>query len=373
MEKRRLENLGIETSLLGFGCMRFPMKNGKIDKVEAEKMIDLAISKGVNYIDTAYPYHNGESEPFVGKVLSKYPRESYYLATKLPVWLVNSVDDAKRIFEEQLQRLNKEYIDFYLLHAMNGERFDKMVELGIIAYCEALQKEGKIKYFGFSFHDEYEAFEKIITYRPWDFCQIQLNYVDTQEQAGEKGYELAKKLGVPMVIMEPLKGGRLTQFSEDITAIFKKIDNEASIASFGMRWVASHDNVKVILSGMSTWEQVEDNLHTFCNYKPMSKVEIEQIAEVDKMLKARVQNGCTGCKYCMPCPARVDIPHNFAVWNNYHIYDNYEVVRWEWENNIVAKNKQADLCIKCGKCETKCPQKLNIREDLMRVTQDLSR
>lgn len=373
MEKRRLNRLGIETSLLGFGCMRFPMKDGKIDEVEAERMLDFAISKGVNYIDTAYPYHNGESEPFVGKVLNKYPRESYYLATKLPMWLIQNVEDAKRIFKEQLQRLHTEYIDFYLLHALNQESFQKAVDEGIIAYCEELQKQGKIKYFGFSFHDDYEVFEKIITYRLWDFCQIQLNYVDTKEQAGEKGYDLAKKLGIPVVIMEPLKGGRLARFSEDINEIFREMDETASIASFGMRWLASHDNVKVILSGMSTWDQVEDNLNTFCHYKPMNETEKATLDKVNQILKARVQNGCTGCQYCMPCPVGVDIPSNFSVWNDYHIYQNYDFVSWEWEKNILTQNKQADLCVKCGKCETKCPQKLKIREDLMKVTEDFNK
>ena len=207
MEKRKLEKLGIETSLLGFGCMRFPtLPDGKIDEAEAERMLDKAIASGVNYIDTAYPYHNGESEPLVGKVLKKYDRSSFFLATKLPLWAVNSVDDAKRIFEEQLQRLQTDYIDFYLLHAVNKEKWDAMKELGVVEYCAKLKEEGKIRYYGFSFHDDYEVFDEILHYRDWDFCQIQYNYMDTQEQAGDKGYALAESLGVPLVIMEPIKG-----------------------------------------------------------------------------------------------------------------------------------------------------------------------
>ena len=207
VDKRSMPKLGIETSLLGFGCMRFPTSpDGAIIEDRAEKMIDEAISAGVNYIDTAYPYHNGDSEPFVGRVLEKYPRDSYYLATKLPCWQINSVEEAEQLFYSQLERLNKDNVDFYLLHSLSRNTWRKMRDIGVVEFCEKLKAEGKIKYFGFSFHDSYEAFEEILTYRKWDFCQIQLNYMDTEEQAGIKGYKLTEKLGVPLVIMEPVKG-----------------------------------------------------------------------------------------------------------------------------------------------------------------------
>ena len=327
MEKRKLEKLGIETSLLGFGCMRFPtLPDGKIDEAEAERMLDKAIASGVNYIDTAYPYHNGESEPLVGKVLKKYDRSSFFLATKLPLWAVNSVDDAKRIFEEQLQRLQTDYIDFYLLHAVNKEKWDAMKELGVVEYCAKLKEEGKIRYYGFSFHDDYEVFDEILHYRDWDFCQIQYNYMDTQEQAGDKGYAL--------------------------------------------RWVGSHPNVKVILSGMSTMDQVEDNLKTFQDFSPLSEAEDKEIESIVTELRSRVQNGCTGCRYCMPCPAGVNIPGNFKVWNDYHMYRTYDHVKWSWEKELKEEEK-AKNCIKCGKCETLCPQKLSIRDNLVQVQKDL--
>ena len=202
MEKRKLEKLGIETSLLGFGCMRFPTTaEGKIDEPEAERMMDRAIAAGVNYIDTAYPYHNGESELVVGRVMKKYDRSSFYLATKLPIWMVKDASDVKRLCGEQLKKLQTDYIDFYLVHALNGKRFDELVELGCIEELEDLKREGKIKYLGFSFHDGYEAFEHILNYRDWDFCQIQLNYMDTEEQAGLKSYELTEKKNVPLNIM----------------------------------------------------------------------------------------------------------------------------------------------------------------------------
>ena len=371
MEKRKMEKLGIETSLLGFGCMRFPtLPDGKIDEAEAERMLDRAIAAGVNYIDTAYPYHNGQSEPLVGKVLKKYDRDSFYLATKLPLWAVNSVEDAERIFNEQLERLQTDHIDFYLLHAVNKEKWNQMKELGVVDYCAKLKEEGKIRYYGFSFHDDYEVFEEILHYRPWDFCQIQYNYLDRNEQAGDKGYALAESLGVPLVIMEPVKGGSLAGFSEDINERFHKMDPEASVASYALRWVGSHSNVKVILSGMSTMQQVEDNLKTFENFRPLSEAESKEIDEIVKELRSRVQNGCTGCRYCMPCPAGVNIPGNFKVWNNYHMYRTYGHVQRAWEVDLKEEEK-AKNCVKCGKCETLCPQKLPIRADLVRVQQEL--
>lgn len=373
MEKRKMEKLGVETSLLGFGCMRFPVtKEGKIDEPLAQKMLDTAIAAGVNYIDTAYPYHNGESEPFVGRALKKYDRKSFYLATKLPVWLVHSVEDADRIFEEQLERLQTDYVDFYLLHALNKSSWETAVKNGVVEYCEKLKAEGRIKYLGFSFHDSYEVFEEILYARDWDFCQIQLNYMDAEEQAGLEGYRLAEKAGVPLVIMEPVKGGSLAVFADDITGRFRALDANASTASYALRWVGSLPGVKVVLSGMSDMEQVEDNLNTFGSFKPISDAEKQTIEEVVDILNSRIQNGCTGCRYCMPCPAGVNIPANFKAWNTYHMYQNYNVVKWQWETEIGEKG-QAKNCIKCGKCEMHCPQKLSIRDDLEKVQRDLDK
>ena len=373
MEKRKMEKLGVETSLLGFGCMRFPVNpDGAINEPEAERMIDKAIAAGVNYIDTAYPYHGGKSEPFTGKVLKKYDRNSFYLATKLPCWLVNSLEDVDRLFQEQLSRLQTDYIDFYLMHALNRGSFDNMVKLGVVEKLEGLKAEGKIRNLGFSFHDGYDAFEYILNYRDWDFCQIQLNYMDTEDGPGLRGYELTEKKNVPLIIMEPIKGGSLACFADDITSTFRKMDPEASTASFALRWVGSLPNVKVILSGMSTMEQVEDNLKTFGNFKPLSAQESKTIEEVVTLIKSRVQNGCTGCRYCMPCPAGLDIPGNFRAWNTYHMYQNYNVVGWQWEHEI-GESKQAKNCIKCGKCEAACPQKLAIRADLEQVQADMDK
>ena len=369
MEYRNLDSEKV--SLLGFGCMRFPCtSDGKIDEEEATKMLDLARNSGVNYFDTAYPYHNKESEPFVGKYLSKLTRESFYVATKLPYWEVHCIEDAKRIFESQLERLQVDYVDFYLIHALNKGRWEEMESYGVYDYCAQLKKEGKIKHLGFSFHDDYQAFETIITAKQWDFCQIQYNYMDTEEQAGDEGYELAKRLGVPLVIMEPIKGGSLANLPEVITNHFKKVDETRSTASWALRWVGSHDNVKVILSGMTTMKQVEDNLKTFDVFEPLNAKEQEAVEIVTCNLKQRINNGCTGCNYCMPCPAGVNIPYNFKIWNTYGIYENVGSTNWEWTNSIDEKEK-AKNCVSCGKCETVCPQKLPIREHLKQLQNEL--
>lgn len=371
MEKRKFDNLGIESSLLGFGCMRFPLdQDGNINEEEAEKMLDYAIKHGVTYIDTAYPYHNGDSEPFVGKVLKKYDRYSYTLATKLPIWEVDSQAKAREIFDSQLKRLDVDYVDFYLLHALDADKWKKVLDYHIIEMCEELKKEGKIKYLGFSFHDEFHVFEEILRYRQWDFCQLQLNYMDMGIQAGQKGVDLANELGVPLVVMEPIKGGSLATLPEDVTKMFKDYHNEDTLASWALRYVGTLPGVKVILSGMSTYEQVKDNLRTFENYHDLSLEELDLVNKVSETLHARTKNGCTGCAYCMPCPFGVDIPSNFKYWNNCFIYDDPELFKTKYEKMKIEA--RADQCRQCGACERMCPQQLPIREDLKRVVKDMS-
>ncbi len=373
MEYRSMDKLGVKPSMLGFGCMRFPQKeDGSIDEVESEKMLDKAIEAGVTYIDTAYPYHNGESEPFVGRVLKKYKRDSFYLATKLPIWKVEIIEDVKATFEEQLNRLQVDYVDFYLLHALSKERWEKILKLGVLDFCKEMKEQGKLKYIGFSFHDSYEVFEEILTSWDWDFCQIQYNYMDTEHQAGDRGYALAEKLGVPMVIMEPIKGGSLAVLPEDIAAMYKEADQEASISSWALRWVGTHSNVKVILSGMSTYSQVLDNLKTFETFKPLNQEEQALVKKVAATIRSRVKNGCTGCRYCMPCPFGIDIPKNFAIWNQEAMYGNPAAAKRKYEREL-AESARADQCRKCGACEKECPQAISIREDLVRVKEDFAK
>lgn len=309
MEYSKIDKLNVNPSLLGFGCMRFPKKeDGTIDEVEAERMLDHAIESGVTYIDTAYPYHDGESEPFVGRVLKKYKREDFYLATKLPMFKINSLEQAKEIFEE------------------------------------------------------------IINYHDWDFCQIQLNYIDTDIQAGMKGYKLAEEKHVPLVIMEPIKGGALASLSDDIEQVFTDYNPNISISSWALRFVASLPNVKVVLSGMSTYDQVEDNLATFKDFKPLSNEEEKIVETVANLIKAKTKNGCTGCRYCMPCPFGIDIPGNFKLWNEYGMLGLKDTAKRRYTN---LGDAQAEFCKKCGKCEKLCPQSIQIREDLKQVAQDI--
>lgn len=373
METRTFEKLGITTSLLGFGAMRFPLTSqGTIDEPIAEEMMDLAIRSGVNYIDTAYPYHQGTSETFVGKVLKKYSRNSFYLATKLPCWKVGSLSDAEKIFAEQLENLQVEYIDFYLLHSIDGKVYDKMVALGIVEYLEKLKQEGKIRNIGFSFHGIYEDFERIIQSRSWDFCQIQYNYLDTEDQAGTKGYLLAEKLEIPLIVMEPIKGGSLASLPPDLQHILNDLDTKATPASFALRWVGSHPYVKVILSGMSSLEQVSDNLRTFSDFKKLSEKEYIALDEIGDTMRGRVGNGCTGCKYCMPCPSGVNIPENFALWNRFRMFQNYDMVKKSWEDASKQENGPL-VCTECGQCLPLCPQGINIPEDLKKMHAELTK
>ncbi len=368
MEKRKIEKLGVEVSLLGFGCMRFPKNDdGSINEELSEKMIDYAIEHGVNYIDTAYPYHNGDSEPFVGKVLNKYPRDSYYLTTKLPIWNVNTKEEAIDMFYNQLKRLDKDYVDFYLLHALDKTKWQKVLDLGILEAMEELQKEGKIKYLGFSFHDTYDVFEQIMRYKDWDFAQIQYNYMDTVIQAGDKGYALSKELNIPLMIMEPIKGGSLVRLPEDITKAFKEYDHDSSLASWALRWVATHSNVKVVLSGMSDFEQVKDNISTFENFKPLNDEEKEVVNKVYNMITSRQKNGCTACGYCMPCPFGVNIPKNFQYWNEASVFNNPTRLKNGYE---YLKDGAAEFCRECGLCEKVCPQQISIREDLKKIVSE---
>ena len=366
MELRRMENLGVETSLLGFGCMRFPTDaDGKIDRPAASALLELAIRNGVNYIDTAYPYHNGESEPFLGEALAKYPRDSYFLATKLPAWALETPADVERIFNEQLARLQTDYIDFYLLHALDAAKWKKLQEFGAVEFCEKMKKAGKIRYFGFSFHDSLVVFRAILSTRDWDFCQLQINYMDTETQAGLEGYREAAEHGVPVVVMEPVKGGLLAKLPKDISARLASVTPDRSDASWAMRYVGSLPNVKVILSGMSDASQVQDNLATFDRFEPLSETEREAIDEAVAIMKARIKNPCTGCRYCMPCPAGVDIPRNFRVWNSFGIYENTAVAADGWRN--IPESARADACVACGACLEKCPQRIEIPDDLRRV------
>lgn len=356
---------GIEDnpSLLGFGCMRFPKVHPDkpdIDEELALKMIDEAYQSGVNYFDTAYPYHAKLSEKFVGKALKRYPRQSFYLATKMPGWEIKNVEDAKRIFNEQLENLQTDYFDYYLCHALSKKGFEIYKEPGIMDFLYQMKKEGKIKHLGFSFHDTPEVLDEIIHTYEWDFVQLQLNYLDWDFQDAKKQYEIVKDYGVPVIVMEPVRGGTLASLSEDAAKILKEAKPNKSIASWAIRYAASKEQVIVVLSGMSNLEQTRDNIQSLTDFEPVD--EKDQMI-IDQALELFLKNRtipCTNCKYCMPCPEGVNIPKIFKIYNQYAINKHKRAFIHAYENLDDAE--KANNCIACGICMQHCPQGIEIPE-----------
>jgi predicted aldo/keto reductase-like oxidoreductase len=360
----RINNEEKDVSLLGFGCMRFPLtKDGEIDKPLAKAMMLTAIDNGVNYIDTAYPYHHGKSELFVREVIQELDRETFYLADKLPIWDCKTKDDVTRIFHEQLEKCGVEYFDFYLIHAVNKGRIKQIKELDLLQTLETYRKEGKIRNIGFSFHDDLETFKEWVTLYNWDFVQIQLNYMDINHQQGMEGYNILTEKNIPVIIMEPVKGGSLAHFNEGIEAKLKAKRPQDSIASWAFRWVGSLPNVKVILSGMTTMEHVTDNLKTFTDFEPFTEEEQQLITLIRQDILNLSKVDCTSCNYCMPCPHGVDIPGNFRTYNHHSMYQSDRHAKWVI-GNLVEKGAYADVCINCGECIPKCPQHIDIPTDL---------
>lgn len=368
MVKRQFGKTGEMVSSLGFGCMRFPLLDindqKSIDVQEATKMVRYAIDNGVNYIDTAYPYHGGESEKIVGQILKDGYREKVYLATKSPIWLIQNEDDFERLFNEQLEKLQTTHIDFYLLHALNQERFDIIQKFNIYEKVNKLKAEGKIKYIGFSFHDVYETFPKIIdSYDGWDFCQIQLNYLDTDYQAGLKGLKLANEKGLGVVIMEPVKGGRLASIPNSMKNVFNDANSEKVDVQWAFDFLYDMPEISCVLSGMSTMEQVKENVQFAKNANVNLLSEEEKVAckKAKDIFESLKTVPCTNCKYCIPCPHGVLIPNNFTVMTEAVIFGKTESRVKEFNN---LGNGNACSCVGCKVCEIKCPQSIEIAKEL---------
>ena len=367
MEERQFKGLKSKVSLLGFGCMRFPtLENGEVDFDESKRMVDYAVSKGVNYIDTAYPYHGGKSELIVRDIIKDYDRDKFFLANKLPLWDCKDNNDIDRIFHEQLVKCGVDYFDFYLIHAVNKERYTQVQELKVIEQLERYRTEGKIRNIGFSFHDDLPTFRKWVDLYDWDFVQIQLNYMDIHHQQGMTGYNILTEKGIPVIIMEPVKGGSLAKFNPDVEELLKEKNREASIASWAFRWVGTLPNVRTILSGMTTIEQVEDNINTFSNFIPLNEDELKLMGEVRNRLLDLSKVDCTSCNYCMPCPHGVDIPGNFRIFNHHSMYKNNKYTNWAY-SNLEKKDASGDVCVDCGECLPKCPQQIEIPTDLVNM------
>ncbi|QHQ61637.1 aldo/keto reductase [Anaerocolumna sedimenticola] len=374
MQYRNFGKLDFKVSALGFGAMRLPTQENEnsesIDEAEAIKMIRHAIDQGVNYVDTAYGYHQGNSEILVGKALQDGYRDKVKLATKSPVWLINKPEDFERLLEEQLAKLQTDHIDFYLLHALSRDRWrNTILKQDVLKHAEAAKQAGKIRHIGFSFHDDEEAFFEIIDgYDKWEFCQIQYNYLDINEQAGMKGLKHAASKGLGVVVMEPLLGGRLANPPQDIMEILDENGIKRSPSSWALQWLWDQPEVSVVLSGMSNLQQVEDNLVS-ANQSGVGLFNAEDqkvIERVRTRYSERAAIPCTGCSYCMPCPNNVNIPRNFELYNGSVIHDDVEGSRNTY-NNFFDEQNRASSCIGCRICEEKCPQKIVISDWMPKV------
>lgn len=378
MQYRKFGKTDAKVSALGYGCMRLPTVGGdsaNINEEEAIRLIRYAIDHGVNYIDTAYPYHKGNSELLVGKALQDGYRERVYLATKSPVGLIHSYDGFERILNEQLQKLQTDHIDMYLLHAVNKSKWDKIIDLGVFKFLDQALGEGRIRYAGFSFHDKAEYFQEIVDAYPWTFCQIQYNYMDENFQAGKEGLEYAASKGMAVIVMEPLKGGKLAQKPPiEIEALWNQAEFKRTPVEWALRWVWNHPEVALLLSGMGEMEQVKENIKIAEEALPesLTENEINIIHKVKNRFLQLTKVGCTGCAYCLPCPSGVDIPRNFLLYNEAFIYNSLASSSRIYNRNMEEKMR-ASSCVECGKCELLCPQNLSIREYLKDVHKALSR
>ncbi len=376
MKYRTMGKLGIQASAFGLGCMRFngaASGDSVIDEQKAVSLIRRAIDGGVTYIDTAYVYLDKTSEIVLGKALQDGYREKVTIATKVPPDLVNSRADLERILAEELEKLQTDHIDFYHMHAMHRQKWEHMKAIGAPEFFDDMKREGKIRYKCFSFHSSYEEFEYILNDWDWDMCQIQYNFMDINNQAGTKGLELAGSKGIPVVIMEGLLGGRLANAPDNVQALYDAFPVKRSAVEWAFRWLCNHPEVAVVLSGCNEAEQIDENLRIFDTVGTgiMDEAELKLIDQVREAYISRTKIGCTGCRYCMPCPNGVNIPGIFSAWNNWSLYGTDPKSDWMFRM-ILDKNNGADNCVSCAACEAACPQHLNIIESLVSAWSDLT-
>ena len=362
VDRKQFKN--IEISRLGLGNMRLPCKtpikresNPLIDYNKAQELVDMAYENGVNYFDTAYMYHAGKSEKFIGQALKKYPRESYYLADKLPIWMCKRPADMQKIFDKQLQRTGIDCFDFYLLHSLDKGNFEKCEKYGAYDFLLEKQKQGLIKNIGFSFHGTIDDLKTIVAAHHWDFAQIQMNYLDWKNQDAKTQYEILTEAGIPVIVMEPVRGGKLADVPKRVEELFKNNAPDKSIASWAIRFCATHDNVLTILSGMNAKEQMLDNLQSLTDFVPMTDVELKICQNAASIINESEIIPCTGCDYCADCPKSVKISTIFDVYNK---------LKTEEYTSEQAKEKYAQIdvnhtqCVACGKCKEHCPQSIDI-------------
>jgi uncharacterized protein len=367
-----------ELSILGFGCMRLPIKDGKIDEERATQQVRYAINNGVNYIDTAWPYHMGESEPLLGRALSEGYREKVKLATKLPSWTVKSHEDMDRILNIQLERLRTNHIDYYLVHGLVGALWDKMEKLNVLDFLERAKKEGRIINAGFSFHGSIDDFKRIVDAYPWEFCQIQYNFLDEKNQAGTEGLEYAAKKALGVIIMEPLRGGKLTNpIPPSVQDLWNESPVKRTPAEWALRWIWNHPEVTVVLSGMNEEAHIEENLKIANEAYPnsLTEAELQLVKRVEKKYRELMKVGCTGCRYCSPCPSGVDIAGCFEIYDNFCLSGNEKEAKLMYAakpGGIIRGDipGYASQCVQCGQCIEKCPQHLDIPTFLKFVAEE---
>lgn len=369
MQFRKFKTVEREISLLGLGAMRFPQdESGKADEKKSIELIRHAVDSGINYLDTGYTYHDGLSEIILGKALKDGYREKVILADKMPTWLLESDKDSEKYLAEQLNRLDVDCIDMYLVHNLTPENWEKTKEHKLLPFLEEKKKEGKIGHIGFSFHGDLMLFKEVIDYYDWEFCQIQLNYLDKDEQATLVGLEYARNKGIDVIVMEPLKGGRITdKVPNSVQTIWDEavksgtVSSDRSPAEWAFKWVAAQPGVSLILSGMSSIEQVDKNVEVFSkdDFAEMSEAEFQVIDKVAAEYNSKIKYQCTGCKYCMPCPQSLDIPRIIEFLNNWYAFDKNDTIKWEYKNWLDEGTHASD-CVHCGECEKKCPQSLPI-------------
>ena len=371
----RSDKYGNQLSVLGFGCMRFPQKMGRIDMEQTELQLMAAINGGVNYLDTAYIY--GGSEAAVGEILEKNnARDRVYIATKLPHYLIKSREGMEKLFREELKRLRTDHIDYYLMHMLTDpDTWQRLKDLGIQEWLEEKKTSGEIRQVGFSYHGNTDVFCRLVDAYDWDFCQIQYNYMDEHTQAGRRGLQYAHAKGMPVIIMEPLRGGRLVNNlpPEALKMFSDRIENRTP-AEWALRWLWDQKEVTVVLSGMNSMEMVQENMGIASQTQIGQMGEQEQalLQEVVKAINAKLKVGCTGCGYCMPCPKGVDIPGTFAAYNRYYNDGKFVALKEYFMCTTLRQNSAAaSQCIGCGKCEKHCPQNIPIREKLQNAKKTL--
>ena len=375
MKYRTMGKLGIRTSAFGLGCMRFngaASGDSVIDEEKAIRLIRQAIDGGVSYLDTAYVYLDKTSEIVLGKALRDGYRDRVNIATKMPAEFVHNREEMEALLESELKKLQTDHIDFYLMHGINREKWEYFKSIGAPEFFDDMKKAGRIRYKCFSFHGPYDEFEYILKDCDWDMVQIQYNFMDINNQAGTKGLELAGSLGIPVVIMEGMLGGRLAKAPDNVQALYDAFQVKRTPVEWAFRWLCNHPEVSVVLSGCNESEQIAENLRIFDTVEAgiMTAEELQLIDDVRAAYISRTKIGCTGCRYCMPCPNGVDIPGVFSVWNNFSLYQIDP--KTDWGMTTIRKNGSgADKCIACGACEAACPQHLSIIEGLQDAWKDI--